>query len=171
MKVKELIEMLEGKEDYTIEFDCYNSAEMQIDSDSKLVTLVLVDDDEEDNYEEDEENEDCDFEDEDFEEPELEEYLQDLDTDDLILLAEKLNISIDNSEVISDEELIKEILKFDEDEIEDICEDLFDYSYDDFKADYEMNNAWRYSDYENKDIDDWSVDDHLAAWYDHMMEK
>lgn len=33
------------------------------------------------------------------------------------------------------------------------------------------DNAWRYSNYESKDIEDWDVDDHLATWYDHMMEK
>lgn len=33
------------------------------------------------------------------------------------------------------------------------------------------DNSWRYSEYENKDIGDWDVDDHLAAWFDHQMEK
>lgn len=35
----------------------------------------------------------------------------------------------------------------------------------------QINNGWRSSNYEHKDIGDWTVDDHLAAWYDDMMEK
>jgi hypothetical protein len=33
------------------------------------------------------------------------------------------------------------------------------------------NEGWRNSNYESKSIEDWDVDDHLASWYDHMMEK
>lgn len=47
------------------------------------------------------------------------------------------------------------------------CEEV-----DDFEEDEDDEcERWRYSDYENKDISDWDVDDHLAAWYDDRMEK
>lgn len=41
------------------------------------------------------------------------------------------------------------------------CEDEYD----------QINNEWRFSNYEWKNIGDWTVDDHLAAYYDDMMEK
>jgi hypothetical protein len=45
-----------------------------------------------------------------------------------------------------------------------------DFCSDECLDDY-IDSAWRRSDYENKPIEDWDVDDHLAAWYDDMMEK
>lgn len=33
------------------------------------------------------------------------------------------------------------------------------------------NNNWRYSNYQNKDIEYWDVDDHLASCVDDIMEK
>jgi endogenous inhibitor of DNA gyrase (YacG/DUF329 family) len=38
------------------------------------------------------------------------------------------------------------------------------------EIDYD-NSGWRRSNYENKSIEDWDVDDHIAAWFDDMMEK
>ncbi len=161
MKVRDLLKKLEGKENYDLTIDYYEIESIIIDEEEETVVLSYNEDDEDnkefyDDYYDDE--------------PEIEEYLQEFDTDDLILLAKKLNITCDFDDM-TDEELIDTILKIDKDKISDVCEDLFDYTYDDFKDDYEMNNAWRHSDYESKDIDDWDVDDHLAAWYDHMMEK
>jgi hypothetical protein len=101
----------------------------------------------------------------------LEEYLNDFDIDDLMWLGQKLNIVCEHFKDMSKKKLIEKILELDNDIIKDTCEDLFNYTYEDFKGDYEMNNTWRYSDYEDKDIGDWSVDDHLAAWYDHVLEK
>lgn len=48
------------------------------------------------------------------------------------------------------------------------CEMKYDFFPDEFDDD---ERGWRESNYEYKDIDDWDVDDHLAAWHDHMMEK
>lgn len=155
MIAKELIEMLKGKEDYDIYY-IPDNFEIEIDDETKTVNIVLK---------EDEENFDCDYDEEDIE---VENYLYCFDKDNLIELAKKLNIQFDNFEELLEDDLIKEIINSeDEDTIKDICDELFDYSFDDFKVD----NAWRYSDYESKDIGDWDVDDHLAAWYDHMMEK
>jgi hypothetical protein len=57
------------------------------------------------------------------------------------------------------------------------CEGLFeptykgqDYCSEECEND-DINSSWRSSNYEEKDIGDWDVDDHLAAWYDDMMEK
>ena len=103
-----------------------------------------------------------------YEEEQIEDYLYNFNKDDLIELANKLEVKYDDSEDLSKDDLIYKIINSeDEDEIKDICEDLFNYSYDDFITD----NAWRHSNYESKDINDWDVDDHLAAWFDHMMEK
>jgi hypothetical protein len=107
MKVKELIEMLEGKEDYDIDIDYVNEIfQIEINDELQSVSLVI-----EENESEDEDEDCCDFD--------------------------------GNCEE---------------------CEDAVDCKIN-------PDNAWRYSNYECKDIGDWSVDDHLAAWYDHQMEK
>jgi hypothetical protein len=118
--------------------------------------LDMLDDDWEDdeNYDSDHDN--------------IENYLYTFSEDDLIDLAKKLNVKCNNLEDLSEDNLVTEIIcSIDEDIIKDTCESLLGYSFQDYIAD----NAWRYSDYESKDIGDWDVDDHLAAWYDHMMEK
>jgi len=97
----------------------------------------------------------------------IESYLYGFDKDDLVKLANKLDIKCDNFENLSEDNLISKILFKDEDTIKEICEDLFDYGYDEFIID----NEWKHSNYESKDINDWDVDDHLAAWFDHMMDK
>lgn len=116
-----------------------------------------------------EEINDCDEDAEDNEDIDIEKYLYTFNKDDLIELINKLDIKSDNINNLSDEDdlINKIIISEDEDIIIEVCEDLFGYSYDDFIID----NQWRNSDYESKDIGDWDVDDHLAAWYDHMMEK
>jgi len=64
---------------------------------------------------------------------------------------------------INDEEDFE--IEFDDDS------EIVNISIDSDDEDYDLNNSWRNSNYESKDIDDWDVDDHLASWYDHMMEK
>ena len=139
MKVKELFEVLKGKEDYDIIINnnLYgDDFELEINDNVKEINFLI----EEDEYYNDDDEEEY------YYEYEMEQYLYNFDKDDLI-------------EKITDLE--------NEDTIMEICEELFSYSYEDFVAD----NEWRHSNYESKDIDDWTVDDHLAAWYDHMMEK
>lgn len=76
-----------------------------------------------------------------------------------------------------DDELQTVSLVIEEDEFEDEDENYCDFDGNCNKCEEKescslnSDNAWRYSDYENKDINDWSVDDHLAAWFDHQMEK
>jgi hypothetical protein len=64
------------------------------------------------------------------------------------------------------EEICDECSSFDD----DYCEDCYDELFCD-ENEIDVNNRWRYSNYESKDISYWDEDDHLAAWYDHMMEK
>lgn len=98
----------------------------------------------------------------------VEQYLCNFDKEDLIKLVNKLNITIDNFKELSEDDLIDKIIEFEDDDlIINTCVALFDYSYDDFIID----NSWKHSNYEEKDISDWSIDDHIAAWYDHIMEK
>jgi len=159
MKVKELFETLKGKEDYdiNINYNLYDDFELEANDELKEVNIILIDEDE--NYEDD---------DNEYEEDQIEDYLYNFNEDDLIELVNKLDIEHDTSDNLSKNDLISRIINSeDEDIIKDTCEDLFNYSYDDFIID----NNWRHSNYESKDINDWDVDDHLAAWYDHMMEK
>lgn len=53
------------------------------------------------------------------------------------------------------------------------CGELYvpDYEEQALCEECDCNSAWRNSEYQNKNISDWNVDDHLAAWYDDMMEK
>jgi hypothetical protein len=107
MKVKELIKILNGKEEYDVDIDYVNEFfEVEIDDELQTVSFVLEEDNEE-------------FDDEDC-------------------------CTFDGN--------------CDECEEQDSCR-------------INPDNAWRYSNYEEKDIDDWDVDDHLAAWFDHQMEK
>jgi hypothetical protein len=112
-------------------------------------------------YDEDEDEDD-------IESPDIEEFLQQYDLDELIKLAKYLNVFYENDE---EEELLDSILEKDEYSIQLACEELFGDDFDEFVDDYKINNSWRYSNYESKNIDDWDEDDHLASWYDHMMEK
>lgn len=69
----------------------------------------------------------------------------------------------EGNKIMNNEDFLEE---YDED-----IEDCYELDDDELDEDYEMNNRWRYSNYEDKDIEDWDEDDHLAAWFDHMMEK
>lgn len=60
------------------------------------------------------------------------------------------------------------------------CGSVFDSKYSDVPDFCDLyceeehdreNNHWKFSEYEYKDISDWDADDHLAAWYDHTVEK
>jgi hypothetical protein len=104
------------------------------------------------------------------EEATLVEFLEQYDIDDLIKIAERLNIDVDIFD-FSDDDIIELILQEDEELIKQTCLNLFNDSFDMFSDDYEVNNRWRYSNYESKDINDWDVDDHIAAAWDHAMEK
>lgn len=161
MKVKELFEVLKGKEDYDIIINnnLYgDDFELEINDNVKEINFLI----EEDEYYNDDDEEEY------YYEYEMEQYLYNFDKDDLIKLINELNIKLVNIDNLSKDDLIEKITDLEnEDTIMEICEELFSYSYEDFVAD----NEWRHSNYESKDIDDWTVDDHLAAWYDHMMEK
>ncbi|HBY19628.1 MAG TPA: hypothetical protein DEG71_01190 [Clostridiales bacterium] len=122
-----------------------------------------------DNYDEEifegleEDIEDCELE------ATMEEFLERYDVDDLIQIAKKLDIITFHTD--DEDDIIKLISQEDESKIEKVCFELFGDSYEDFADDYEVNNRWRYSDYESKDIGDWDVDDHMAAAWDDAMEK
>lgn len=100
MKVKELLEMLQGKEEYDIEIN--DESYFEIDIDDELETITITTDQE---YE-------C-----------------------------------------------------DSDSCDGNCENC------DLEHENDDENRWKFSNYEDKDINDWDVDDHLAVWFDHMMEK
>jgi group I intron endonuclease len=35
----------------------------------------------------------------------------------------------------------------------------------------QQENQWKYSNYDGKNVSDWDIDDHLAAWWDDALEK
>lgn len=92
-----------------------------------------------------------------------EDYEIDIKEDDLYIDDEINFISVDNNEEDNYDEDLEECNG-------DCCNCEFDVCLED-DNEYDENNRWRYSNYEQKDISDWDVDDHIAAWFDHMMEK